>query len=139
MRQRIERDIKSWDAIADHRTGTQGASRTAAWLAAEVSECGLEPKIDWFPFERRVLQACFVEAGKHRADGVPLFDGGYTDEMGVSDFLGSVDSEAAIGLTEFSPTPRANAPLEAARRKSDFAAIIAVAQGEGVCPGLSLL
>lgn len=142
MRQRIKQDIQSWDAIADHRTGTEGASRTSAWLAAEVSDCGFEPKIDWFPFKRRVLRECFVEVGKHRADhaeGVPLFDGGYTDEEGVSGVLGSLVSKAVIGLTEFSPTPRANAALEAARQNSKFAAIIAVARGEGVRPGLSLL
>ncbi len=139
MRQRIEQDIRSWDAIADHRTGTQGASETAAWLAAEIRYCALQPKIDWFGFERRVLRECSVAAGTNLAEGVALFDGGFTDEMGVSGLLGSLDSEASIGLSEFSPTPRANAALEAARQKSTFAAIVAVARGEGVRPGLSLL
>ncbi|MCZ6617946.1 MAG: hypothetical protein O7E57_07410 [Gammaproteobacteria bacterium] len=139
MRQRIERDIRAWDAIAEHRTGTAGASRTAAWLAAEIRACGLEPKIDRFPFERRVLHVCSFEAGAHRADGVPLFDGGYTDSNGVSGVLGSLGSRAAIGLTEFSPTPRGNVSLDAARRKSTHSAIIAVARGDAVRPGLSLL
>ena len=125
MRQRIERDIRSWDDIADHRTGTQGAARTASWLATEVSDCGLEPKIDSFPFERRVLHECSVVAGVHHADGVPLFDGGYTDMNGVSGVLGSPGSDAVIGLTEFSPSAQGNASLEDARRNSAFAAIIA--------------
>ena len=139
MRQRIERDIRSWDEITDHRTGTEGASRTSSWLAAEISVCGLEPNIDWFAFARRVLHECSVETDDHRAVGVPLFDGGYTDVRGVSGTLGNLDSNAAIGLTGFSPVPRANVSLETARRDSGFAAIVAVARGDTVRPGLSLL
>jgi len=140
MRQRIERDIRSWDEIADHRTGTEGASRTSSWLAREINNCGLEPRIDWFAFERRVLHECSVRTDLHHAEGVPLFDGGYyTDVHGFSGELGALDSDATIGLTEFSPSPRANASLEAARRDSGFAAIVAVARGDTVRPGLSLL
>ncbi|MCZ6641317.1 MAG: hypothetical protein O7F71_07050 [Gammaproteobacteria bacterium] len=139
MRQRIERDIRSWDEITDHRTGTEGASRTSSWLATEVRDCGLEPNIDWFAFERRVLHECGVETDNYRADGVPLFDGGHTDANGVSGELGALDSDAAIGLTEFSPTPRGNVSLEKARRESEFSAIVAVARGDAVRPGLSLL
>ena len=36
MQERIVRDITAWDAIEDHRTGTQGDARTAEWLADAI-------------------------------------------------------------------------------------------------------
>ena len=43
MREQIASDIRGWDAIRDHRTGTEGDAATATWLASLVGAAGVEP------------------------------------------------------------------------------------------------
>ena len=141
MRTRISKDIQSWDAIGDHRTGTKGDELTAQWINSELRQLGLEPVIDWFDFQRRVLHECYVACADKRADGVPLFDGGYTDAAGLQAPLSNLGRTSDIGLTLFGPGPwhPGTKDLEQARRKDAHQAIVAVAAGDLVRPGLSLL
>jgi len=141
MQERIVRDIAAWDAIEDHRTGTQGDARTAEWLADAIRAVGLEPDVVRFPFERRVLHECRITIDRQSADGVPLFDGAYTDARGLQAPLHPLADGTGIGLTRFAPSPAApvTADLLAARRNARHEAIVAVAAGEGVLPGLALL
>ncbi len=141
LRQRLARDIRGWDAIADHRTGTVGDTTTARWLAQEVRGAGAEPKLNGFPFERKVLHQCFVESAGQRVEGVPLFDGGYTDEQGVQARLETLDAGSGIGITPFGPAPGhpGTQALDHARRNAAHKAIVAVAAGDVVRPGLALL
>ena len=141
MQERIVRDIAAWDAIEDHRTGTQGDARTAEWLADAIRTAGLEPDVAHFPFERRVLNECRITVGGQSADGVPLFDGAYTGARGWQAPLHPLADGTGIGVTEFAPSPAApsTADLLAARRNGRHAAIVAVAAGESVLPGLALL
>lgn len=141
MRTRISEDIQNWDAIDNHRTGTSGDELTARWLNAELRSLGLEPTIDSFKFQRRVLHECYVECGDDRADGVPLFDGGYTDSAGLEAPLAKLGNSSSIGLTPFGPGPwhPGTKELEQARRDGEHQAIVAVAAGDVIRPGLSLL
>lgn len=99
-----------------------------------------------FPFHRRVLERCEIAVGDRKAAGVPLFDGGFTGTQGVTGILSAADRTgrttadaiAVTGFTPFAGHP-SNNPLEAARRAPGLAAIVAVARGEGVAPGLALL
>ena len=75
MKQRIIDDLKQWDAITDHRTGTHGDRATANWLAEEIRHAGLKPVFEEMPFHRRVLHECAVRVADKRITGVPLFDG----------------------------------------------------------------
>lgn len=141
MRERIVQDITAWDAIEDHRTGTQGDGRTAEWLAEAIRGAGLEPDIVRFPFERKVLHECRITVGGQSADGVPLFDGAFTDSRGLQAPLHPLADGTGIGVTGFAPSPAApaTADLLQARRDGQHAAIVAVATGESVLPGLALL
>lgn len=141
MRTRISNDIQSWDAIVDHRTGTKGDGLTAQWISSELRQLGLEPVIDWFDFQRRILHECYVASAGERADGVPLFDGGYTDAAGIQAPLSNLGRTSDIGLTLFGPGAwhPATKNLEQARRSGAHQAIVAVAAGDLVRPGLSLL
>jgi len=80
----VAADIQGWDAFRQHRTGTAGDLATAHWLADTIRAAGAEPRLDMFPFRRRLLRECAVEVDRRRAEGVPLFDGGLTDEAGVT-------------------------------------------------------
>jgi hypothetical protein len=141
MRARVKQDIQGWDAIVDHRTGTEGDERTTEWLSSELRQAGVEPTVVWFDFQRRVLHDCYVAAAGERADGVPLFDGGFTDAAGLQAPLTGLGSTGDIGLTLFGPSPRhpGSRVLQKARRSDAHQAIVAVAAGDLVRPGLSLL
>jgi len=83
---------------------------------------------------------CEVGDGGHRVDGLPLFDGAGTTADGVTGRAGPLGSDAAIGVTLFGPTlahPGSRA-LAAARRSGAHRAIVAVAAGEDVLPGLAV-
>ncbi len=141
MRFRIENDIRGWDAIADHRTGTVGDRATAEWLADAILEAGAEPRLDAFPFERRVLHECAVAAGGHRADGVPLFDGGLTGPEGVSAPLAPLEANGGtIGVTPFTAAGNDDATRRmSAARHGAATAIVAHAADDRAVPGLALL
>lgn len=146
MQTRIEADIRGWDAISEHRTGTDGDQQTAEWLADTISAAGAEPYLDTFPFTRRVLHECAVNVGNQRAEGIPLFDGGYTSEHGITAMLaplieGSTGNAAQIGVTPFSPID-GHSPMHYLRgaRSNSYGAIVAHAAAEdGIVPGLALL
>jgi hypothetical protein len=146
LTERIRAHIVGWDAIPDHRTGTLGDQRTAQWLAERVRAAGAVAELETFPFQRRVPGDCHVSDGTHRAEGVPLFDGGETGPEGIRGALGRLavgDGSPAhpIVVAPFAPTPShpASRALEAARRSGRYRAIVAVAAGDGVAPGLALL
>ena len=131
-------DIEAWDANPEHRTGTAGDLATAEWLADTIRAAGAEPTLDLFPFRRRALRECAVEAEGRRAEGVPLFDGGLTDEAGITCPLTRLDGTGrGIAVTTSSPGGTLTA-LSAARRDTFRAVVVGSAPPEGV-PGLTLL
>lgn len=141
QRERIIADLRRWDAIVDHRTGSDGDTETAAWLAAEIRATGVTPELASFAFDRCRPDGARVDAADTSIAGVPLFDGAFTTPAGVHGRLGPLGSDAAIGLAFYEPF--AGAPntlaLERARRDAAHRAIVAVAAGEAVEPGLTLL
>ena len=135
----IEADIRAWDAISDHRTGTPGDHQTAQWLAAEIERAGAVADIVEFPFTRRIPRRASVSDGVRRIDGLPLFDSADTS-ITLRAAAGPLGSEAAIGVTLFGPgggDTRSQA-LQAARAAGAHRAIVAIAAGDQVAPGLSV-
>lgn len=57
----------------------------------------VSPQIVEFPFERLVPTDCYVEIGRQRFDGIPLFDGGEIDGV-LEASLVTVGQDGAIGL-----------------------------------------
>ena len=141
MQSRIEAVIKAWDAIPDHRTGTDGDKFTADWLASEIAAAGLEPEVDWFPFQRRQLHECRISVGSQSADGVPLFDGAYTGPRGWQAPLRPLADATDIGLTRFTASGRSPATqaLQAARQSQRHSAIVAIADAAESQSGVALL
>ena len=142
----IETDIRGWDAIIDHRTGTAGDHETAEWLADNIRKTGAKPIFDTFPFTCRVLRECAIIVGDKRAEGIPLFDGGYTSAEGLSATLtalsDTVDSaiEESIAVTSFSSLGNDEATQQMhAARKGGYQAIVACSEAEDIVPGLALL
>lgn len=136
----IAADIKGWDTINDHRTGTVGDRHTADWLAERVISVGLEPRRDDFPLSRWVLGRCALAVDGTVVEGVPLFDGGTTGPEAVVGGLGRLgDSGARIGVGAFgNAAGGATGALAAARRNNEHAAIVAVSKMDDRVTGLAL-
>lgn len=138
----IAADIKGWDAIDDHRTGTVGDRRTADWLARRVKSAGLEPRRDDFELTRWVLERCALDVGGSVVEGVPLFDGGTTGPAGVVGSLGLLAGnrrDASVGVGAFgNAAAGANTTLNAARRSNEYRAIVAVSRMDKQVTGLAL-
>ena len=61
-------------------------------------------------FSRIEVRAAYVEADGRWAEGVPLFDGGFTDAAGVTGALGPLGGSGAIGLGHVGPRAGADFP-----------------------------
>ncbi|MEO8677889.1 MAG: hypothetical protein ABI665_02510 [Vicinamibacterales bacterium] len=74
--------------------------------------------------------------GDRRIEGIPLFDAAFTNEQGIKGRLGSLESDAEIGLAETIPNAAGAGPLGDARRKNRHQAIVCVTRGgqPGLCP-----
>lgn len=137
----IAADIRGWDAIDDHRTGTAGDRQTAQWLADSIRAVGLEPEQDAFDLRRWVLRDCAVAVNGRAAAGVPFFDGGTTEATGVTAPLALLPGEGeGIGLASVGGAAgaSANRALAAARRRNGRPAVVAVTKGHSEVPGLAL-
>ena len=138
-RERIARIVREYDAQGDHRTGSPVDAQSGRWLADRVDEAGLVPEIEWMGFSRIDVRAAYVEVGGRWAEGVPLFDGGFTDSAGVTGVLGDLDGGGATGLAHVGP--RAGADFVAWRRSTAQRAGVTVTGGpdNGVPEGIALL
>ena len=137
LRRRIVQIVAEFEQQGDHRTGTDVDGRSAAWLQAEVAQAGLTPELEAFSFSRVDLVAAAVVASGRRFEGLPLFDGSFTDAAGVEGRLGPLGADGAeIGLTSSAPNAGAAGALGEARRANRHKAIVSVTDGQrpGLCP-----
>lgn len=136
MQKRIGTVIRAYDEQGFHRTGTEVDRRSADWLADEVRQIGLDPVLEEFPLSRVDPRHASLEINGRKIDGLPLFDGGFTDTAGVAGKLGTLNSDAAIGLTEIPPNAAETGALGDARRQNKHDAIVVITRGRrpGFCP-----
>jgi hypothetical protein len=136
MERRIARIIREFEQQGFHRTGTVVDRLSADWLSKEVHSAGLVPSQESFSLNRVDLVANRLIVADRRIDGVPLFDGAFTDTGGVNGRLGMLDSDAEIRLAETAPNAAASGPLGDARRTSRCKAIVCTTRGArpGLCP-----
>jgi hypothetical protein len=140
MVSRIERYFVEWDAIGEHRTGTESDRQTALWLARHVEQFGGAAILQGFPFVRREFTSAFLELDGVRIEGLPCFDA-LPQAASVRGVLGELNSAAPLGVCEFlpnAPSPH-NKPLYESRRAGNHLGIIAIAHGGNVRPGLAVV
>jgi hypothetical protein len=128
--------IQAYEKQGFHRTGTAVDRDSGNWLFDEVRQAGLTPSRESFALDRVDPLSAVLAAGDRRIEGLPLFDGAFTDEHGVRGRLGSLGSDAEIGLTETVPNAAGAGPLGNARRKGGHKAIVCTTRGgrPGLCP-----
>jgi len=133
---RIAEIIRTYEEQGIHRTGTEVDRLSGDWLMAQVRGSGLEPEREMFSLSRIDPIAASVTIGDRKAQGLPLFDGGFTSGDGVRGRLGLLGSDAEIGLTEAAPNTSSAGALGDVRRQNRHRAIVLVTRGgrPGLCP-----
>jgi hypothetical protein len=137
-RLRVAKVVREYDAQGIHRTATDVDEASAHWLANQLQAAGVEAKLELFPIHRIDLDETFLDIDGRRIGGVPLFDANFTESAGISGRLGTVGSNAEIGLFEASPQDGTDrpGPLRQALDGSHKAVVIVTRGGR---PGLSLI
>ena len=133
---RIERIIQTFSDQGFHRTGTTVDEASANWLRDQVRQLGLDASLEPFSINRVDPVTAVVVADGRRIEGLPLFDAGFTDQEGVRGRLGSLDSDATIGVADLIPNAAGAGALGAARKQNGHKAIICITRGgrPGLCP-----
>jgi hypothetical protein len=136
VQERIGRVIHAYEEQGFHRTGTEVDRVSGNWLANEVRRIGAEPTLEEFSLSRVDPVGASLVVNDREIEGLPFFDGGCTGPAGISGPLGTLDSDAPIGLTEIPPNAAATGALGDARRQNRHQAIVAVTCGArpGFCP-----
>jgi hypothetical protein len=142
LEQRIARVLQAYDALGNHRTGTEVDNASAQWLVNQVRQLGIKAELESFSLNRIDPQSCYLRIGGRRIDGVPLYDGGFTSAEGVSGRLGRLGSGAEIGLVESEPSQLAEPGIErrnevAEARRCPHKAVVVLTGGAR--PGLFLI
>jgi hypothetical protein len=137
---RISKVIQDYGEQGFHRTGTSVDRRSGDWLCEEVSRIGLAPTRETFSLNRIDLIQTHLIAGNRRIEGLPLFDGGFTEGNGVRGRIGPIDSAVEIGLTEAAPNTAAAGPLGDARRQNRHKAtyVSLAGGGRGCAPAMPI-
>ena len=136
MQRRISTVVRSYEEQGFHRTGTAVDQISGDWLVQEVRQIGLEPEREEFSLSRADPLGASLVVNDRKIDGLPLFDGAFTDPAGIAGQLGDLDSNASIGLAEIPPNAAATDALGDARRRNRHQAIVVVTRGArpGFCP-----
>lgn len=134
--QRIARVIREYEQQGIHRTATAVDNASGDWLENQVRDAGLSASRETFAINRIDLTTNVLRAGTYQVEGVPLFEGSFTDAEGVTGRLGPLASDAPIGLIEIAPNTAGAGSLGEARRQNRHRAIVAVTRGgrPGLCP-----
>lgn len=133
---RIAGVIRAYEEQGFHRTATAVDQASGEWLANQVRQAGPEAALESFPVNRVDPLSCNVTIANRQVEGLPLFDGGFTSAQGVRGRLGTLGSDAEIGLVETAVNAAATGALGDARKEGRHRAIIAVTRGgkPGLCP-----
>ncbi len=136
MQQRIGAVIRAYENQGFHRTGTDVDRISGDWLANEVRRIGLEPVLEEFSLSRVDPVSASLVVDDRKIDGLPLFDGTFTSPAGIAGTLGSLESDASIGLAEIPPNGAEAGVVGDARRQNRHQAIVVVTRGTrpGFCP-----
>jgi hypothetical protein len=96
LSQRIACVIGEYDRQGGHRTGSDVDTKSARWLAGAVRRCGLNPSLEAFIINRVDPKSCYLLVGGRRIEGLPIFDGGFTDAVGARGKFGQRFTSAPI-------------------------------------------
>jgi len=136
LERRIGRVIDEYARQGFHRTGTDVDRRSGDWLYEEIRRIGLTASRESFDLSRIDPIDPGLIIQERRIEGLPLFDGTFTNSDGIKGRLGPINSDAEVGLVEAPPNTAAAGVLGDARRQARHKALVCVTRGGR--PGLCL-
>lgn len=141
LSERVAEIIEEYSAQGFHRTGTAVDSQSGQWLADRIAELGVKPELEHFEFERVQPVDNNLTIGDQKFEGVPLYDCTYTDADGITGEVGTLGSNAEIGILQAPPFGGApeGRELQNAREKGLHKAIIVVTPTEMPAGGVATL
>ncbi len=128
---RVATVIQEYDAQGLHRTATDVDHRSGQWLTDQATRAGADARLESFDINRVDVRGAFIEAEGRRADGLPFFDGGFTDAAGVSGRVGPPEAKLPLALVVIdSPGISSEGrSIQALRRSTLHRGIVAVTDG----------
>ncbi len=96
----IEARIRAYEGFGIHRTGWPGDDATSAWLSDELRAVGVDASRDRFTFPRvetRETRLTWGPRPHEQAEGVAMYDGGFTDFGGIAGELVGDDTDDPLG------------------------------------------
>ncbi len=82
----IEARIRAYERFGIHRSGWPGDAATSEWLVEELGRLGVAADTERFTFPRVETRRARLSWGagpRDHADGVPMYDGGFTPAGGI--------------------------------------------------------
>jgi len=133
---RVRTIIDQYSDQGFHRTGTDVDRQSGEWLLERVRGLGLKAAKEEFSLSRVVPGICRLVVAGTNLEGLPLFDGAFTDATGLRGRLGPIGSDADIGVVTAAPNTAAAGALGEARRQQRHKAIVFITRGgrPGLCP-----
>lgn len=128
QRERIATMVKAFDDQGWHRTGTDVDALSAEWLSMEMEALGLPVLREPYSLSRITVEQAFIRTDGRTIEGLPLFDGGVTDAVGVHGRIGPFGSDAAIGIVDFG-VEAASQTIDERRRSTHHQALVAITAG----------
>jgi hypothetical protein len=115
-----------YDSFGERRAGGLGDTASARWLQERANEGGDRAYLVHVEFNCFVPDVSWISNDDRRVEGLPLFDGGTTDAVGIVGAIGPLGSAAEIGFAEMEPRAASlpGNPFAVARRDSRHAAIV---------------
>jgi hypothetical protein len=133
-RARAAETIRGYSAEGFHRTATAVDRASGDRLLALAKSAGVAASLEPFELSRVDPVAAFLEIDGQRIDGLPMFDGAFTNADGVSGAIGAIGGGRPIAFARIAPN--AEVALRKIRDASPHRAIVAVTMGgkAGLCP-----
>jgi hypothetical protein len=132
--QRASETIRTYSAEGFHRTAIAVDRASADALLARARSTGATASLEPFDLSRVDPIEAFVQVAGRHIDGLPMFDGPFTGDGGVSGRLGPLGGDQPIAWTRI--PPNGEVALRKMRQGSPHRAIVAVTMGgkPGLCP-----
>jgi hypothetical protein len=129
--------IRGYAAEGFHRTATTVDRGSADRLVALARAARATPRLEPFDLSRVDPIDAFLDIDGRRIEGLPMFDGPFTDRTGIAGAIGPLDgqgSDRPVALTKVNPN--AEVELRKVREQSRHRAIVVVTTGQrpGLCP-----
>lgn len=127
LEQRVATILETYDQQGIHRTGTIGDTKNAHYLAEQIKASGQKPLLTKFRHLRIDPILSELQIGNQTIQGIPFFDGTFTDKNGVRGQMGDPGDDAPIAVGHHQTNRGWDKPqLAHARQRSNVKAMIAI-------------